>query len=133
MNKNIILAVLAILLAASIGWAWFLQQEKNKLQEGMKTLEVEKTALQNKIEKGLFYAKALDMLLEPVRKQASLPTRQNLSDAEWLSAFTAATKSTADTQLQSNVNDIKLGGDIASRATVLFMEHSVSSIVDALK
>ncbi|MCJ7787086.1 hypothetical protein MUP06_02680 [Patescibacteria group bacterium] len=133
MKKNIILVLLAILLIASIGWAWFLQQEKNKLQEGMKTLEVEKTALQNKIEKGLVYAKALDTLLEPVRKEASLPTRQNLSDIEWLSALIETTKSTADTQLQSNVNDIKGGGDTASRATVLFLEHAVSAIVDVLK
>ena len=133
MNKNIIVVVLVVLLIAVIGWGWFLQQGKAKLQGQIQTLESEKVALQNKIEKGLVYAEALDTLLEPVRKQAGFPTRQNLSDIEWLSALTEATESTADTQLQSNVNDITGGGDTASMATVSFMEHTASAIVDALK
>ena len=136
MDKNIIIGVfvvLVVLLIAVICWGWSLQQGKTELESQIQTLENENVVLQSKIEKGLIYAEALDTLLEPVRREAGLPTRQNLSDIEWLSALTEKTNSTADAQLQSNVNDIQGGGDAGSMATVLFMEHAVSAIVDSLK
>jgi len=133
MNKNIIIVALVILLIASIGWGWVLQQGKATLQGKIKTLETEKTALQTKIDKGLIYAKSLDLLFDPVREQADIPTRQNLSEEEWLLGLTEATKATADSKLQNNLNDIKKGGDAGTIATVLFMEHAVSAIVDTFK
>ncbi|PIS39474.1 MAG: hypothetical protein COT33_01770 [Candidatus Nealsonbacteria bacterium CG08_land_8_20_14_0_20_38_20] len=133
MNKNIIIVVLVVLLIASIGWVLSLQQGKAKLQGQIKTLESEKTVLQTKIDKGLVYAKSLDLLFEPVRRQAGIPIRQNLSEEEWLLGLIEATKATADSKLQNNLNDIKKGGDTASIATVLFMEHAVSAIVDTFK
>ncbi|MEK7120038.1 MAG: hypothetical protein AAB824_00660 [Patescibacteria group bacterium] len=126
MNKNIIVVVLVVLLLASVGWAWSLQQGKIKLGS-------EKEALQNKIDKGLTYAKALDLLLEPARKQAGLPTRQPFSETDWILSLTEATKATADNELQSNFNDIKEGGSAASRASIFFMDRAVSATVDALK
>ena len=90
-------------------------------------------ALQNKIGKGLVYAEALDLLYEPIRKQMGVPTRQNLSDADWLLKLTEATSATADSKLQGNLDDIKKGGNTASASTVLFMEYSASAIVDSLK
>ena len=133
MNKNIIIVVLVVLLIASIGWVLSLQQGKAKLQGQIKTLESEKTVLQTKIDKGLVYAKSLDLLFEPVRRQAGIPIRQNLSEEEWLLGLTEATKATADSKLQNNLNDIKKGGDAGTIATVLFMEHAVSAIVDTFK
>ncbi len=133
MNKKIIIAVLVVLLIAVIGWGWSLQQGKAELESQITTLSGENEALQNKIEKGLVYAKALDSLLEPAREQAGLPTRQQFSDVDWLLAFTEATKATTDSELQTDLNDIKVGGDAASRATILYMDRVVSTIVDVLK
>ena len=133
MSKNIIIVVLVALLIASVGWGWSLQQGKAKLQGQIKTLESEKVVLQSKIEKGLAYAESLDILFDPARKQAGVPTRQNISEEEWLLGLTEATKTTSDSKLQGNLNTIKQGGNEASAATVLFMEHAVSAIVDALK
>ena len=47
--------------------------------------------------------------------------------------LTEAIKATADSKLQDNLDDMKKGGSEASVATVLFMEHTVSAIVDTLK
>jgi len=124
MNKNIIISVLVVLLVIGVGWMYL---GKTKLQDQVKTL-------QTKVEKGLTYAKSLDLLFEPGRKQAGIPTRQNFSnDMDWLSALTEATKATADSKLQDNLDDIKKGGNASSQATVLFMEHAVSAIADVLK
>ena len=124
MNKNIIISVLVVLLVVGVGWMYL---GKTKLQDQVK-------ALQTKVEKGLTYAKSLDLLFEPGRKQAGISTRQNFSnDIDWLSALTEATKATADSKLQDNLDDIKKGGDTSSQATVLFMEHAVSAIADVLK
>jgi len=133
MKKNIIVFLLLILFIASITWAWSLKQGNTKLEDQVKVLESEKTTLQNKIGKSLLYAKSLDLLFEPVRKQANLPTKQNLSDEEWLSKITEAAKATGDSNLQSNLDNIKKGGNEAQIATVLFMERAVSAIADALK
>ena len=133
MKNNLIIVVLVVLLIVSIGWGYYSYQGKTKLQNQITTLEGEKTTLQNKIGKGLVYAKSLDLLFEPVRKQAGLPTKQNLSDIEWLSKITDATKATGDSKLQSNLDDIKKGGTEAQMGTVLFMENAVSAIADALK
>lgn len=124
MNKNIIIVVLIIILVASVGWVYL---GKTKLQDRIKTLET-------KVEKSLAYAKSLDLLFEPGRKQAGIPTRQNFSnDVDWISGLTEATKATADDKLQKNLEDIKKGGNASSAATVLFMERAVSMIADTLK
>jgi len=133
MAKNIVIGVLVILLFAGVAWGWLSLQAKNKLQDKIVVLESEKVALQNKIGKGLVYAEALDLLYEPIRKQMGVPTRQNLSDADWLLKLTEATSATADNKLQGNLDDIKKGGNTASASTVLFMEYSASAIVDSLK
>jgi len=131
MSKNIIISILAVLLVIGVGWLYL---GKTKLQGQIKTLESEKVVLQSKIEKSFAYAKSLDLLFEPGRMQAGIPTRQNFSnDKQWLSALTEATKATADDKLQNNLNDIKKGGDTASKATVLFMDHAVSAMADILK
>lgn len=134
MNKNnIIVVVLVVLLIASIGGGWFLWQGKAKLQGEVETLEGERIALQSKIEKGLAYAKSLDILLEPARKQAGLPVKRDLSEEELLLELTDAIEATADSQLQDNLDDMKKGGNAASEATILFMEHTASAIVDTLE
>ena len=63
MNKNIIISVLVVLLVVGVGWMYL---GKTKLQDQVKTL-------QTKVEKGLTYAKSLDLLFEPGRKQAGIP------------------------------------------------------------
>ena len=134
MNKNnIIVVVLLVLLIAAIGGGWFFWQGKAKLQGEVKALESEKVALQNKIEKGLAYAESLDILLEPARKQAGLPVKQDLSEEELLLKLTDAIQATADSKLQENLATMKKGGNAAQTATISFMEHTVSAIVDTLK
>ncbi len=133
MKKNIVIVILVILLVASIGWGVFVQQQKTKLQAENQTLTQEKVALQTKNEKGLAYAKSLDLLMEPARQQAGLPTKKELTGEEFLLDLTEATQATADSELQSNLDSIKKGGDEASQATFLFMEHTASAIVEALE
>ena len=141
MNKNIIIAVLAVLLILSAGCSLYLylQQGNATSEEGkVQTISNEnnekaKADLQKKIDKGLVYAKALDLLLEPARKQSGIPTRQNLSDIEWITELTKATKETADVKLLNGLNGITEGGDSSQMASILFMEYSASSIVDVLK
>jgi len=133
MNKNIIAVVLAVLLIAVIGWGWSLQQGKAKLQGQIKTLENEKGALQSKIEKGLTYAESLDIIFDPARERAGLPTRQNLSETEMLSKLTETIKAIGDSKLQDDLDIIKQGGNEAGMAIISFMEHAVSAIVDTLK
>lgn len=133
MNKNIIIAVSVVLLAITVGVGIFSYQGQTTLKGKIKTLESEKLALQNKINKGLIYANSLDLLYEPIRKQMGMPTRLNLSDTEWLSKLTETTELTADSELQNDLATIKTGGSEASLATVLFIERAVSAIVDVLK
>ena len=135
MNKNdtVVIIVLAVLLIVSIGWGLLCWQGKVKLQEEVKTLESEKFILQNKIEKGLAYANSLDLLLEPARKQAGFPVKEDLSEEELLLKLTDAIEATADSKLQDNLATMKKGGSAAQEATILFMEHVVSAIVDILK
>src|SRR3989344_7230642 len=111
MNKNITIAVLVVLLIVVVGWGWSLQLGKTELQGQITALDGKKEVLQSKVEKSLAYAEALDSLLEPARKQAGLPTRKQFSEADWFLAFTEATKATADSELQIDLNDIKAGGD----------------------
>jgi len=132
-KNNIIVVVLLVLLIAAIGGGWFFWQGKAKLQGEVKALESEKVALQNKIEKGLAYAESLDILLEPARKQAGLPVKQDLSEEELLLKLTDAIQATADSKLQENLATMKKGGNAAQTATISFMEHTVSAIVDTLK
>ena len=134
MNKNnIIVVVLLVLLVASIGGGYFFWQGKAKLQGEVKTLEGEKVALQSKIEKGLAYARALDLLLDPARKQVGMPVKQELSETDLLLKLTDAIKATADSKLQDNLATMKEGGNAAQTATISFMEHTASAIVDTLK
>jgi Tfp pilus assembly protein PilO len=133
MNKNIVL-ILVVLLIAVIGWGWSLQQGKAKLQSQIQKLENEKGILQSKTEKGLAYAESLDILFDPARQQAGLPTRYNLSsETEILSKLTDTIKATGDSKLQSYLDIMKLGGNEASTATVSFMYYTPSAIVDTLK
>lgn len=135
MNKNdtVVIVVLVVLLIVGLGWGWLSWQGKVKLQREVKTLDSENLALQNKIEKGLAYAESLDLLLEPARKQAGLPVKEDLSDEELLLKLTDAIEATADSKLQDNLAAMKKGGSAAQAATILFMEHVASAIVDTLK
>jgi hypothetical protein len=133
MNKNIVL-VLIVLLIAVIGWGWSLQQGKAKLQGQIQTLESGKGVLQSKINKGLAYAESLDILFDPARAQAGLPTRYNLSsETEILSKLTDKIKATGDNKLQGYLDIMKQGGNEASTSTVSFMYYTPSAIVDILK
>ncbi|MCL5011005.1 MAG: hypothetical protein M1127_02235 [Patescibacteria group bacterium] len=119
------------MLVAVAGWGVY---SYTKSQSEIKTLESAKVVLQSKVEKGLAYAQALDLLLDPARKQAGLQTKQpNFSETELLAGLEEAIKATDDSKLQDNLVTMKKGGDAASMATILFMEHSVSAIVDTLK
>ncbi|MDD5626254.1 MAG: hypothetical protein PHG83_03750 [Patescibacteria group bacterium] len=141
MKKNIITIILVVLLIGSIGCIWFLQQGKTKLEKENTTLNnkitvltSEKADLQNKIDKGSVYTKTLNLILDPSREQLSLPTSQKFSsEKDWLAAFTTATEATTDSELQKDLNDIKAGGKGASKATILYMDHSISTILNTLK
>jgi len=134
MNKNIIVVVvLVILLVASVGWGWYSYQGNSKLQDKVKALESEKTTLQGKIEKGLAYAESLDILLDPARKQVGLPVKQNFSETELLSKLEERIKATGDSQLQSDLDTMKKGGNAATTASISFMARATSAIVDTLK
>lgn len=131
MKKNIGIVILVILLVISVGWGCFTYV---KSQSKIKALESEKVVLQDKITKGLAYAQSLDLLLDPARKDAGLPTKEaNFSETQLLTELEATIKTTNDSDLQDNLATMKKGGSAASLATIMFMEHSVSAIVDLLK
>ena len=137
MNKNIIIAVLIILLVISVGFGIYSFQKNTKgtepSQAQFTTSEQEKEILQQKIDKGLAYAKSLDLLYEPMRKQMSLTTRYSLTDIEWVTEFSKTTKAVRDDTLNYLLKDIMEGGTTSEKATVRFMERAVSAIVDILK
>jgi len=137
MKNNIIVLILAVLLIISIGFGVYSFQKSVKLekllQTKVQTLEGEKGALQQKLDKGLAYAESLDLLYEPVRKGMGLPTRYNISDVEWVSEFSRVTKAVGDDTLDGLLQEIQAGGSEASMATVRFMERAISGIADSLK
>ena len=136
MNK-IIVPILIVLLIIAIGFGAYSFQKGAKagklLQTKITALEAENGALQQKVNKGLVYAKMLDLLYEPVRKQMGLATRYGLTDANWVSEFSRVTESTGDSALESYFQGILKGDADAQTATVRFMEHAISKITDSLK
>jgi hypothetical protein len=138
MNKNIIIIiVLAVLLVISIGFGIYSFQKNTKgiepSQAQITILEQEKEVLQQKVNKGLAYAKSLDLLYEPMRKQMNLTTRYSLTDVEWVSEFSKVTKAIGDDTLNYLLKDIMEGGVTSEKATVRFMERATSAIIDVLK
>jgi len=137
MNKNVIIAVLVVLLVISVGFGVYSFQKSTKgtgsSQAQFATSEQEKEVLQEKIDKGLAYAKSLDLLYEPMRKQMNLTTKYSLTDVEWVSEFSKVTKAVKDDTLNYLLKDIMDGGATGEKATIRFMERAVSAIMDVLK
>src|SRR3989338_25317 len=112
MNKNVIIAVLVVLLVISVGFGVYSFQKSTK---------------------GMGYAKSLDLLYEPMRKQMNLTTKYSLTDVEWVSEFSKVTKAVKDDTLNYLLKDIMDGGATGEKATIRFMERAVSAIMDVLK
>ena len=136
MKKGIVV-ILVVLLIISIGFGIYSFQKSVKTEKSLQvqidTLTGENGALRQKIAQGLAYAKALDVLYEPVRKQMSLPTRYNLSDMEWMSEFSNTTKAAGDDTLSYLFQDIQKGGSASEMATVRFIERVAVLITDLFK
>jgi len=139
MNK-FITVILIVLLVATIGCGAYFYQKNVKttkmLQDKTTALEnsiKEKTALQQKVVKVLNYAKAVDLLLDTVRKDMGLSKKYNYSDVELLSQISNVVKTTNDTELNKYFAEIQEGGPTGQNAFIGFLVLSISTIVDSLK
>jgi len=146
MNKNIIVWVLAVLLVLSLVFGVYFFQKSNKAekllqdktkelglaQNKVNVLGAEKEALQKNVEKGAAYLNSLDLLLEPMRKDMGLATK-NLTDFEWMTEFLNSAKATGDKELENLAKDIQKGGAAGNQATLRFIDKVLKSTTDIFK
>jgi len=146
MNKNIIVWVLAVLLVLSLVFGVYFFQKSNKAekllqdktkelglaQNKVNALGAEKEVLQKNVEKGAAYLNSLDLLLEPMRKEMGLATK-NLTDFEWMTEFLNSAKATGDKELENLAKDIQKGGAAGNQATLRFIDKVLKSTTDIFK
>jgi prefoldin subunit 5 len=146
MNKNIIVWALAVLLVLSLVFGVYFFQKSNKAekllqdkteelglaQNKVNVLGAEKETFQKNVEKGAAYLNSLDLLLEPMRKDMGLATK-NLTDFEWMTEFLNSAKATGDKELENLAKDIQKGGAAGNQATLRFIDKVLKSTTDIIK